>query len=247
MSTVTPRLTNVYGALRGFLQSVVPGVEVVQGLGNRVPMPPAPFIAMTAILSKRLATNLDSYVDPYLTSGFTFTGTASAVGNVMTVSIALTGTLNVGDLVGGENVPYQTFVTGQTGGTTGGVGTYTLSTAGGFISAAITVTDGVRQSEQDTQIDIQIDAYGPNAADWAAMISTLFRDEYGVQMLAPYCAPLYIDSGMQAPLIDAESQYEQRIVMTGTMQYNPVTVTGQQFAGALGVTAVNVPTTYPAV
>lgn len=249
---VSPTQSNVYAALRAFLQSVVgPGVEVVQGLDNRVPTPATPgaatpgFIAMTQILMQRLSTNFDSYTDPYLVSGFTFTGTAGAVGNLLTVSAAATGALNIGDLIGGANVPYGTTVTAFGTGT-GGVGTYTLSTLGGFASTAVTVTDGAKQSEQDTRVDMQIDCYGPNAADWAAMISTLFRDDYGVNALAPNCAPLYIDNGMQAPLIDGEQQYEQRIVMQAVLQYNPVTSSAQQFASSVDVDLINVNEAYPA-
>jgi len=252
LSTVTPQLSDVYTALRTFLQSIVgQSVEVVQGLGNRVPMPVTPgavtpgFIAMTAIMSRRLSTNADSYTDPFLNGGYTFTGTASAAGNILTVLAVATGTVHIGDLIGGANVPYQSFVTALISGT-GGVGTYQLSTLGGFASTAISVTNGVKSSEQDTQVDVQIDAYGPSAADWTAMISTLFRDEYGVNMMAPNCAPLYIDNGTQAPLTDAEQQYEQRFVMSGAIMYTPVTVTGQQFAGALEVTAINVKQAYKA-
>lgn len=55
-------LANLYTALGAFLVSILPtGTEVVQGLGNRVPAPPGPYVAMTAILQPRLATNVVTY------------------------------------------------------------------------------------------------------------------------------------------------------------------------------------------
>lgn len=87
-------------------------------------------------------------------------------------------------------------------------------------------------AEQDTRIDMQLDFYGPNAGAWAAMISTLWRDEYGVNALSPNCAPLYIDDARMMPLTTAEEQYLQRFTSTGVLQYNPVTTLPQQFAGA---------------
>ena len=100
-------------------------------------------------------------------------------------------------------------------------------------------------AEQDTRFDIQLDFYGPQAGAWAAMVSTLWRDEYGVTSLAPTCAPLYIDDARMMPLIDAEMQYEQRWCSTGVLQYNPVTTVAQQFAGAAKATLISVDEAYP--
>lgn len=54
-------------ALRTFLLSLVPdGVEVLRGLGNRVPEPPGDdFIVITPILRERLSTNVAAYRDGY--------------------------------------------------------------------------------------------------------------------------------------------------------------------------------------
>ena len=60
-AAVSPIESDVLTALRSFIVGLIPSVEVVRGLGNRVPMPPAPFIAITTILQKRLATNVDTY------------------------------------------------------------------------------------------------------------------------------------------------------------------------------------------
>jgi len=39
---------------------------------------------------------------------------------------------------------------------------------------------------------------------------------------------LYADDPVQIPLIDGESQYEQRWKLVATLQYNPVLTTTQQ-------------------
>jgi hypothetical protein len=96
------------------------------------------------------------------------------------------------------------------------------------------------------KVTVQIDCYGPTSGDWAAMLQTLWRDDYGVQQLAPTCAPLYADEARQIPLIDSEGQYESRHSITATLQYNPVTVVPQTFANTLSRELINVPETYPA-
>jgi hypothetical protein len=89
---------------------------------------------------------------------------------------------------------------------------------------------GLRNIEQGTEFHVQFDYYGAPAADWAQAVSTLFRDEYGVNALAPDCAPLYIDDARQVPCVTGEEQYLQRFVSTAVCQYNPVTAVPQQFA-----------------
>lgn len=73
-----------------------------------------------------------------------FSGTASFATNVMTVTVASSGTVKVGDLVTSAGVAAGTYVLNQLTGTPGGVGTYTLSTTPGTIAAqAVTTTSYV--------------------------------------------------------------------------------------------------------
>lgn len=68
MSTVAPHKSDVYTSLRAFLQGLIggsPPVEIITGLGNRVPMPRAGFIALTAIGNERIETNIDTDVDGF--------------------------------------------------------------------------------------------------------------------------------------------------------------------------------------
>lgn len=76
-------------------------------------------------------------------------------------------------------------------------------------------------AEQATRIDVQLDFYGPSSGQWAAMVSTLWRDEYGVNALAPNCAPLYIDDAKLMPWDSPEKQYVTRWQSTGRASVQP--------------------------
>lgn len=176
-ATISPQLADVYAALRTFIQGVVgPNIEVIEGLGNRVPMPAWPFIAMTAIASHRQATNVDTDTDLFYAT------------------------------------PPQ---------------------------------PGITSSEQSTQLDLQLDFYGPLSNSWATMIGTLFRDDYACEALAPLCQPLYADDPQMMPLTTAEDQYLERWTVTASIQYNPVVVTGQTFAATLDIVAKDVDVIFP--
>ncbi len=178
-TTDTPTLDDIYTKLRAFLRTIVgDDVEVMQGLGNRVPLPAGPFVAMTAIMQLRLATNQDAYTDEP-----------------------------------DDTVP--------------------------------SVPVGLRSIQQNTRIDVQLDFYGADSGNWAAMASTLLRDDYGCEMLAPAAQPLYADDAKMAPLVTGEEQYLQRWIVTATLQYNPVTTLPQQFADAAVVDLINVDERYP--
>lgn len=179
--TTTPDLTAVYTKLRALVLAVVEsGVEVIQGLGNREPWPPASpgFVVMTAIAQVRLRTNVDTYDDPTQPPGPPF-------------------------------------------------------------------TVGTRSMEQGTQLTVQLDCYGVNSGVWAAQLSTVLRDPYGVDALAPDCAPLYAEDPRMAPLVDDEKQYAQRWIVGAVLQWNPATVTPQEFADTLDVTLVEIDERYP--
>lgn len=95
------------------------------------------------------------------------------------------------------------------------------------------------------QVTLQLDCYGPDSGNWAAMINSLWRDSVGVDAMAPTCAPLYADNARLVPLVDGEEQYEERWSVTAELEYNPTTVTLQDFADSLEVGLINVDVTYP--
>lgn len=170
----SPVLTDLYTDVRAFLLTIVPtGTEVIQGIDNRVPMPPGPFVLMQALYQIRLATNEDTYDDPFPSDG------------------------------------------------------------------------GAQNAKASMRVDLQLDFYGVDSLQWATEAQTLWRDEVGCTALAPNCQPLYAEDPRMIPLVTGEEQYLQRWSLTATLQYNPVTVTAQEFADTLEVTVINVDEAYP--
>lgn len=69
-TTVSPTQQVVYRRVKAFVEYIVPALTpIVQGLGNRVPTPAGAYVAITATLQKRLATNIERYDDPAPTTG----------------------------------------------------------------------------------------------------------------------------------------------------------------------------------
>ena len=67
-ATISISKNNVYAALRAFIQQAIGAtVEIIIGLGNRVPEPNAGFVCITGIASTRQATNVDNDLDQYPT------------------------------------------------------------------------------------------------------------------------------------------------------------------------------------
>ena len=86
-----------------------------------------------------------------------------------------------------------------------------------------------------TRIDIQVDFYGPSAGDWCKAIKAVMRSQYAPAQFPDGIKPLYSSDGQQAPLITGEQQYENRWILTCSLQYNPDVFVPQQSATALAV------------
>lgn len=98
---------------------------------------------------------------------------------------------------------------------------------------------GARDTQRQTRLDVQIDIYGPAAAENVQIVGTLLRDMYGCDFLRPHqVQPLYCSDPTQLPLITGEKQYEQRWTLGATLQFNPTVSTSQQFADIVDVTLV---------
>lgn len=71
------------------------------------------------------------------------------------------------------------------------------------------------------QADIQIDIYGDNAGDRAIALETVFTSGYGyekIKALDERLAPLYSSAAIQAPMINAEKQWQERYIITLSLQ-----------------------------
>jgi hypothetical protein len=232
-------------ALQSFLLAVLPtNTEVVRGLDNRVPEPAAAnFVVMTPIMRERLETNVDGYagldietlvfaaltntpaLGDRVTNGGTASGIVSAVFGTSVVVLPNTGSyFAVGDVV-------------------------TDSTTALSIGTTIGITYGGKTSLQPMKVTVQVDVHGPASADNAQVISTLFRDEYGVTQFATSgfdVVPLYADDPKQLPYLNGEQQIEERWSIDAVMQTNPVVTTPMQFMDAIAVNTINVDAAYPA-
>lgn len=93
------------------------------------------------------------------------------------------------------------------------------------------------------EVIMQVDVYGPKAAENAQVIASLFRSSYACdrfKALVPSGAvqPLHSSDPQQMPLINAEEQYEQRWTMDAHMQANIYIEMDQETAIGLGVEAI---------
>lgn len=116
-----------------------------------------------------------------------------------------------------------------------------------FDSTYSTQISGIGSSkvENHIQYTIQIDCYGATSSDWANVITTLWRDDYGVQAMAPNITPLHADDEKMMPIVDGEANFEERWMITAHLQYNPVVKVPIQFFDKAAASQINVNVTYP--
>lgn len=89
-------------------------------------------------------------------------------------------------------------------------------------------------SERGTLLTIQLDIHGPNSADNAQIITTLWRDEFACSAIdAAVFQPLYASDGHQMPFINGEKRFENRWTLDLMLQSNPIVETPMQFADSL--------------
>lgn len=239
-----PSQSDIQTALRLFLINILPtGTQVIRGQDNRVPEPSAnDFVVMTAIRRDRIETNTDTRND------CAFNG--SIAGTTLTITSIQYGVVTIGNTLFGAGVASGTKITAFGTGT-GGIGTYTINisqnVSGLVIFDAVAVSSmstllmasGTQLDLQPTRITIQLDVHGPNSADSAQTISTLFRDEYGTAFFSESgydVQPLYADDPKQIPFINAEQAYETRYVIDAVLQANQVVAPPQQYLQQIEIT-----------
>lgn len=96
--------------------------------------------------------------------------------------------------------------------------------------------------------DVQLDCYGPSAADMAALIATTFKTDYATRQFALAAIelqPLYANDPRQMTIIDSEQQYEPRWIIELALQYNPVVTLPQDYAMSLSVIPAEVDAVFP--
>lgn len=93
---------------------------------------------------------------------------------------------------------------------------------------------------QAVELTLQIDCRGESAEDWADILTTLFRDQYACNALAPVCQPLYCDDARMTGFVDGEEMYEETWSLDLHLQYNPTVTIPQQYAKALELELISV-------
>lgn len=232
----TYRVSQSQNAIAGLLWT---GVPVIQAQVNRVPeVKQGDFCLMTPLGRGRLSTNVDTYAD------VEFNG--AMAGTVLTVSAVSLGTIAVGQLVFGDGVLANTRIIALGNGT-GAAGTYTIIPPQNLPSRVL--SSGGALLMQPTEFSIQIDVHGPNSADNAQTITTIFRDWSGVDIFAQSgldVTPLTIGDPRQVPFINDSQQYENRWVIDASVQVNPVLRIPQQFADQLSADLIAADNEFPA-
>ncbi len=91
---------------------------------------------------------------------------------------------------------------------------------------------------------VQLDCYGDNAADAAAMLQTVFRTDYAFDWMADDYAirPLWAEDPRNMAFINEASNYENRWMLEVHLQANQTTTLPQQFAEQLAIGTVEVDT-----
>ena len=98
-----------------------------------------------------------------------------------------------------------------------------------------------RRDMQSTRVTVQLDIVGPNSADNAQVVSTLFRSEVAAAAFAATgadVAPLFAADPRQLPFGDGEQQTDERWVLDVVLQANVATNTPQDSAGTVTLTTV---------
>lgn len=229
----------VQTALRAFLLDVLPaGIPVVAGQDNRVPEPqPQNFVLFFPTTRTRLSTNVHEIQDAKFTGSIT--------GQTLTITHVFSGTLTVGRRLFGVGLAEGTVITALGTGL-GEEGTYFVDPSQDVASE--TISGGRESVTQSTEIAMQVEVHGPASADNSQVITTLFRDPYGVdffEALGTGVTPLYADDPKQLPFVNAEGQYENRWVIDARLQVKPAVEIAQTYADVVEVGIVSVDASYP--
>lgn len=214
-------------------------LNIINGQVNRTASPSAPdYVVTWPINFNQLMTNVDSFQD---TSFLGFITNSQLI-----VDQVFTGAIAVGQLIFGSGIaPTGTSIT-EFGTGSGGAGSYVVDPPQTF--AGPNMYSGVSIKMRSSEVIMQIDVHGPASSDNVQIISTLFRDPYGIDLIHdinPFITALFTSDPKQIPFRNAEQQVETRWVIEAHLQVNQSIIVPQQFAAAVQVGVKNVEATYP--
>ncbi len=117
-----------------------------------------------------------------------------------------------------------------------------------FVQPQGTVSIGSISFANPTKVTVQLDVHGTHSADNVHVLATLFRDDYGYQLLQGSgfdVSPLYMSEPRQSPFINGEQQVEERWSVDAVLQCNPILTLPQQSAISLVVGLIDIDVVYP--
>jgi hypothetical protein len=245
-SVISPVQVDAQQAMLAFLQSILPGADVIAAQANRAAEPATgSFVVMTPVSLERLSTNFEQSGDVRAVgsiSGTTFTVTAVTIG-----SIAL------GNPLDGTGVTPGTYVAGQISGAPGGAGQYTLNnsmTVAGPQAFSVGTWIMHAAYRMRLQLDFHSDDYTGFA--WAQTTGIVLRSDNGVRFFADLPSPqnnvrpLHADEPAQRPFINDQQQYEWRWVLDAHLQINQTVLVPQDYADKVHVGLIPVDAFFPA-
>ena len=224
-----------FTSLVSFVNSIVPpGTQVIRGQQNRVAEPSvANFVVLWPLRYERLSTNIASFYDNVITASIN--GETLTVSEITQQESPLSAGMALTDGLAGV-LNNSTVIVGQVSGATGGIGVYTFSPSPQNVPAE-TMYAGQRQDFLPTQWTVQCDVHGPNSANVAQVLMTLWRSEVAVDAVGGSTdfavVPLYAEEARYMPFLNAEQAWEYRWTLDLTAQVNPVVGTQQDFADKL--------------
>jgi hypothetical protein len=217
-----PSHKQIQTALRTALSAILPaGVTIVEGQNNNVATPKGDFVVMTVIRRERISTNVVNSDD------CKFLGSVTA-GRLIATQISY-GRLQVGRTVFGTGTTPNPTITAINPD-----GTATLSANVTLSSRSLAA--GALALKQATKIVFQLDVHSDDmsrASDMAQTISTVMRDDTGVQLLKASnlpLTPLFADDPKQIPFETGEKQTEDRYVVECHIQADQIITPPQEFA-----------------
>ncbi len=222
----------------GLVGSAGTAIPIIRGQVNRTPAPQATdYAVLWPLWRQRISFNVDGFTDNIIVGSIT--------SNVLTVTAITQGSVPVGQPLYGNGVATGCVILSQTSGTSGGIGTYAVSTTPNVSSG--TLYCGANSLWQPIEMVIQCDVHGAVSGDNAQRISTLWFDQFAVNAFAATgadIAPLYASDPRQIPFVNDQDQWEERWAIELHMQANPVLTVTQQFAAALQMTVESVEATF---
>lgn len=108
--------------------------------------------------------------------------------------------------------------------------------------------EGKQLNGRSTQWSCQIDCYGENAAQVAAILGGVIRSSHACEWFrgnGNILAPMYCSEPKQTFMVNGEQQYEDRWTLDFVAQYNPTVTTPRDFMDNVKVGVIPADIFYP--